>query len=454
MVSEVKNTLNSMNKRRKKMKKLIGILLVLTLVLMGCGQETKTVATDNVKTEDTSSDEQSSQVKEGSTVELKLFIAQPRFREIYEKYIDQFAADYEAETGVKVTYNLEMPSADTAAEILKTRLSTGDDLDVFMFHAINEKAQYFKAGYLEDLSGEPWVADLYDSAKQAVTYEDKVVGLPLESLTWGILYNKDLFEELGLQPALTLSELQSNSEKIVSAGKTPFLASYNEAWIPQLFLPLTVGAYANTTNTDFVDNMNADKGSFADIKDMFNVIDYVHANSNKNGLEVGGVDGCAEFATGDYGMWVQGPWFSATILEANPDFNLGVAPLPVNEDPAAAMINASVSTTLGVCTYSENKEVAKALVAYFLNPDTSTEFFTECQFTPISKIHTYETYPWIAEAITYMEQGKSYLDPSIPQAVKDESGKALQGYYSSTATADDVIMALDEAWKIFNEINQ
>ncbi len=58
--------------------------------------------------------------------------------------------------------------------------------------------------------------------------------------------------------------------------------------------------------------MNANESSFEEISEMFNVIDYVHANANTNGLEIGGTDGCAEFASGDYGMWVQGPWFSAT----------------------------------------------------------------------------------------------------------------------------------------------
>ncbi|GMQ61963.1 ABC transporter substrate-binding protein [Vallitalea maricola] len=427
------------------MKRVIAVLLILSMVLMGCG---------SAKENDSTKKESPTKGTEAKEVELKLFIAQPRFREIYEDYIDKFAEEYEQETGIKVTYSLEMPSADTAKEILKTRLSTGDDLDIFAFNAINEKVQYYKAGYLEDLSNEPWTADLYDTAKQAVTYEDKVVALPLESLTWGILYNKDLFEELELQPALTLSDLQANTEAIAAAGKTPFLTAYNEAWIPQLLLPLTVGAYVNTSNPDFIDKMYVGESSFEEIKDMFNVIDLIHTNANKNGLEVGGVDGCAEFASGEYGMWVQGPWYSSTILESNPDFNIGVAPLPVNDDPKAAMINASVSTSLGVSKFSKNKEVAKALVAYFLNPETSTEFFTSCQFNPISNIHTFEAYPWINEAVSYVEQRKSYVDPSIPQAVKDESGKALQGYYSNTATADDVIAALNEAWRLFNEINQ
>ena len=432
---------------KKNMKKIMSLLLVLMLVVAGCssgGSEDSTTSTSGGS--DTTA-------TKSTEVKLNLFIAQPRFREQYEAYIDQFVADYEAETGVHVTYEIEMPSADTADEILKTRLTTGENLDVFMIHAINEKAQYYKAGYLEDLSNESWVAGLYDSAKEAVTTDGKVVALPLESLTWGMLYNKALFTELGLTPALTLDEMESNIAAIEAAGKTAFLASYNEQWIPQLFLPLIVGGMVNTTQTSFVADMGSDSTSFANLPGFFDIIDLVHSHINDNGLEIGGSDGCAEFASGDYGMWVQGPWFLATILEANPDFEIGVAPLPISNDPAQAMINASVSTSLAVSSFSENKEAAKALVAYFLNPETSNDFFTSVQFNPLSNVHTFESYPWIDEAVAYVGEGKAYVDPSIPQAVKDESGKMLQAYYAGSATQDEVLTALDDSWKLFNEIN-
>ncbi len=416
---------------------ILGLLLILIILIGGCDGNT--------------TDETAEQEKE---VTLNLFIAQPRFREQYEEYLDRFVEKYQAEKNIKVNYDMEMPSADTASQILKTRLTTGEDLDVLMIHAINEKAQYYKAGYLEDLSDQPWVDDLYDSAKTAVTYDGKVLALPLESLTWGILYNKELFEELGIEPAMTLSEMEGNIQVIKNAGKTPFLASYNEAWIPQLFLPLTTGAFANTTHPDFIERMYDNEGSYSELSEMFNIIDLVHANSNSDGLEIGGSDGSAEFAGGEYGMWVQGPWFSATILEANPDFKFGVSPLPVSNNEEQTMINASVSSSLAVSSFSKNKEVAKDLVAFFLDPEASADFFSKVQFNPISDIHEFETYPWIKEAIEYVEEGKSYIDPSIPQAVKDESGKMLQAYYSKISTKEEVISALDQSWQTFNEVNQ
>lgn len=436
---------------KRNMKKIVSLLLVLMFAVVGCSSGgTEKNSTTTASSQDSTSD---STVAESKEVKLNLFIPQPRFRDQYEAYINQFVTEYEAKTGVHITYDLEMPSADTADEILKTRLTTGENLDVFMIHAINEKAQYYKAGYLEDLSNESWVSGLYDSAKEAVTTDGKVVALPLESLTWGMLYNKALFTELGLKPALTLDEMSSNITAIEAAGKTAFLASYNEQWIPQLFLPLIVGGLVNSTETSFVSDMNSNATSFANLPGFFDIIDLVQGHINANGLEIGGSDGCAEFASGNYGMWVQGPWFSATILEANPDFEIGVAPLPISNDPSQAMINASVSTSLAVSSFSENKEVSKALVAYFLNPNTTNDFFTSVQFNPLSSVHTFSSYPWIEEAAVYVGEGKAYVDPSIPQAVKDESGKMLQAYYSNSATKEDVFSALDEAWKTFNEIN-
>lgn len=394
-----------------------------------------------------------SNVMAQDTVNLKLLIAQPRFRDQYEDYLDTFVKQYQEETGIKVEYQLEMPSTDKASQILKTRLVTGENLDIFMFHAINEKAQYYDAGYLADLSDEPWVDGLYGSAREAVTYDGKILGLPLESLHWGILYNKGLFNELGIEPAMTLDELKENAEKIKEAGKTPFLTAYNEYDWPQLFLPLTTGAFVNSSHPDFIEKMYAGEASYFELQDMFNVIDLVHANTNDDALEIGGADGSAEFATGEYGMWVQGPWFSETILRSNPDFKFGVAPLPVSNNENQTMINSSVSTTIGVSSFSENKEVAKDLVAFFLNPEHSSEFFQSVQFNPISEIHQFDAYPWIEEAVSYVEAGKSYLDPSIPQAVKDESGKMLQVYYSDIADQDEVLEALDESWSRFNKIN-
>ncbi|MEC0126244.1 ABC transporter substrate-binding protein [Paenibacillus pabuli] len=425
-----------------KVWKSVASAVLVSVLLAGCGSN---AGTDG-KTEGSAS---------GSTVSLKVFISQPRLKEHYDKYIEQFKAKEKAEKNIEVNVQLEMPPADNAPQILKTRLASNDAPDVFSLHAVNEIPPFSKAGYLEDLSDQPFVDKLLDSVKPSVTdAAGKVVAVPLETLSWGFLYNKDIFKEQGLEVPTTLTEMKAVVEKLKAANITPFELSYKEAWIPQLFLPLTVGALTQSEHKDFLDKMNQDQGSFSDMKALFDIFDLVNANGTEKALEVGGDDGSAAFATGKAAMWIQGPWFAETILKSNPDINFGVAPLPINDNPDDTKINLSTSTSLAVSSSSKNKEVALDFVNYVLDDKDSSAFYQALKFNPVAKIHDFKSFPWVDDALKYVNEGKAYQDPSIPQAVKDESGKALQGYYSGQLNQQQVIDALDKAWKSYNKVNK
>ncbi|MCA1291555.1 extracellular solute-binding protein [Paenibacillus sp. alder61] len=427
-------------------KGLAGTALFVSL-LAGCGAGGGNHAANNESAGGESSG--------GKSVNLKMFIAQPRLKEHYDKYIDAFVAKEKAEKNIDVSVQLEMPPADTAPQILKTRLASNDAPDVFAIHAVNEIPPFYKAGYLEDLSDQPFVGKLLDSVKPSVMTEDgKIVAVPLETLSWGYLYNKQIFEEQGLTPPTTLTEMKTVVEKLKQNNITPFILSDKEAWIPQLFLPLSIGQLVNTENPDFIERMNQDQGSFTEMKGMFDIIDLVYANGTKNGLEVGGDDGAAMFAQGKAAMWVQGPWYAETILKSNPDLRFGVAALPINDNPDATMINLSTSTSLAVSKTSKNKEVALDFVNYVLDDKDSSAFFQALKFNPVATVHDYSSYPWVDDAMVYVKEGKSYQDLRIPQAVKDESGKALQSYIAGQISQDDVLLALDKAWKSYNKVNK
>lgn len=390
-------------------------------------------------------------VKSTKEVHLKIFIPQPRFRDQYTSYFDQFAKKYEKEKNVKVTYDLEMPDANNQSQILKTRLASNEDLDIFAIHAVNDVPTYNKAGYLEDLSDQPFVKKLLPSIKPSVTINKKVLSLPLESLEWGILYNKKIFKQLGLTPPTTLTEMKAVVKKLNAAKITPFLLSYKDSWIAQLFLPLIVGGQVNTTQKHFLDNMNKGTGSFAQLKGFFDIIDLVNANGTSKALDLGGDNGCAAFAQGKAAMWVQGPWYAESILKVDKNFEFGVAPLPINDNPNASLINLSVSTTLCVSKFSKNKEVAKALLNYVLDDKDSNAFYQSLAFNPVATVHTFKPYSWVADAMVYVKAGKSCSDPIMPPAVKDEVGKVLQTYYLKVSSQNDVIKDLDKTWK--NSLN-
>lgn len=379
-------------------------------------------------------------------VELKVFMSFPRFKEQFETYFEQFKAKELAEKNIDVTIKLEMPNADQANQILKTRLASNDAPDVFTLHAIADIPSFYDAGYLSDLSGQPFVADLYESVKKTVTYDGKVVALPLESLSWGYLYNREIFSRLNLTPPQTLKEMEEVIAVLKQNNVTPFLLAFQESWIPQLMMALSLGGIVSSENPGFIDSMNAGTGSYDDVRAVFNIIDLIMKNGSAKPFEVGSAAGSADFANGKAAMWVQGPWMAETILKVNPDMQIGVAPLPVSNNPAGAMINLATSTSLAVSPESKNREVALDLVNYILDETASAPLFEALKFNPVASMHTYESFPWVEEASEYVSRGKAYQDLSLPGGVTGETAKMLQSYYTGSVTQEQIITALDKAW--------
>jgi raffinose/stachyose/melibiose transport system substrate-binding protein len=415
------------------------------------GSATQTNEASTTQTNEASATQTNEASAAPSKVELKIFLGGlDRFREQFDGYFQKFAEKEKAEKNITVTFNSEYPGADTAPQILKTRLATGDVPDVFSLHAGNDIPPFSKAGYLTDLSDQPFASKLIEGIKPLVSVDGKVVAVPLESLAWGYLYNKKIFSDLGLTPPATLSEMKTVVQKLNDNKIKPFLLAYKEAWIPQLFLPLTVGGLVNSTHKDFVDKMNSDTGSFADVKEIFDIIDLVNANGTDRPFESSNDDGSAAFATGAAAMWVQGPWNADSILKVDPAFEFGVAPLPISDDPSSTLINTSVSTALAMSPESKNKEVALDLLNFILDDQASNDLYQSLKFNPVSTSHNFKPYPWVDDALVYVGKGQSYRDPAIPSAVKDESGKALQSYYNKSMTKEEVIKDLDKTWKDAN----
>jgi raffinose/stachyose/melibiose transport system substrate-binding protein len=378
-------------------------------------------------------------------VELKVQIGSPRFKDQFEKYFEQFKAKELAEKNIEVTIDLEMPNPDQAKQVLQARLASNDAPDIFDVHA-NDLSTYDKAGYLEDLTGQPATQTLYETVKNTVMNEGRIIALPLESLSWGYLYNKKMFSELGLTPPQTLDEMKAVVEKLKQADKKPFLLAFQESWVPQLMTALSLGGIVSSEHQDWIEKMNKGEASYADVSDIFNIIDLIMENGTAKPFEVGNEAGSTDFANGKAAMWVQGPWNAETILKVNPEMEFGVAPLPVSNNTAGTMINLSTSTTLAVSKTSKNKEVALDLLNYFYDEKDSSALFQELKFNPVSSVHQYEVFPWVNEASEYVAQGKAYQDLKLPNGVTDEQAKLLQSYFAKEVTKDQFISSMDKAW--------
>lgn len=432
------------------MKKVLSLFLVFTAlmsIVVGCsgkapasdGTVVGTAAETGKTVQDTGG--------QARKVELKVFMSMPQFKEQIDKYLGQFIAKEKTEKNIELKINLDMPPNDKANEILRVRLAAGNTPDIFTINPTADIPDYYKAGYLSDLSEQPFTADVFDNVKAVCSLYGKVYAMPLESSAWGYLYNKKIFSDNGITPPKTIDEMKTVVEKLKAANIKPFMLAYQDGWVAQLLHALAVQGTIYASRPDFVDTMNAGTGSYRDIQSIFEIIDLVDGNGTDKPSEVGYMTGAADFANGKAAMWVMGTWAADPILQANKDIELGCAPLPVSNDPKAAMLMLSVSSALAAGSNSKNQDAAFDLINYMLDPKDSSGLFESLKWNQIASFHTYSTFPWTDESMKFVGEGYGHPEIKLPEAVSgSEAPKQMQAYAAGIATKDDVIKALDKAW--------
>ena len=442
-----------------KAKKLFALLIAacMTMGAVGCGGSDGKNAAESAeqeKTEEAAAPEKEAEEETGAAkapkeAELNIMMSFPQYMEQWETYCRQFEEKMLAEENIEVKVNLEMPSSDQYESVLQARLSGDDAPDLFTLHSNNISA-YSQAGNLADLSSEPLAGKIYDTVKETVTMDGKLLAVPIESQAWGVLYNKDIFEECGLTAPDTLDDLKEVCSVLTEKGYTPFMLAFQEQWVPQLMTALTIGGKVSGEANDWLEKMYKDEASYKDIADIFDPIDVIIANGTKRAMEEGSEAGSADFAMGKAAMFVQGTWASGTIMSTNPDMNLGVFPLPVNNNKECTRVNLSTSTTLAVYPGGENEELARKFANYVLDDEDSSALFEACSFNPLASCHSYESSSWVEEASGYVADGRAYQDLVLPSAVTDEQGRQLQEYYVGSVTREEIMETLDKTFKSAN----
>lgn len=129
------------------------------------------------------------------------------------------------------------PGGGDGDNIVKTRLATGEMTDVFFYNSGSLFQALNPTETLVDLSAEPFVENIADTFLPTVSANGSVYGVPIGTgLGGGILYNKAIYEDLGLSVPTTWEEFAANNEAILTAGIAPVGQTYADTWTSQLFV--------------------------------------------------------------------------------------------------------------------------------------------------------------------------------------------------------------------------
>ena len=164
-----------------------------------------------------------------------------------------------------VTFDLEIPPVpgEEVPNLVQTRLATGEMNDIFYFNSGALIQPLNPSQTLVDLSGEPFIANIANSFLPTVSQNGGIFGVPVGyAASGGVLYNKKIYEQLGLSVPKTWDEFAANNEAIKEAGIPPVLQTYGDPWTSQLFVLADFYNVAQA-NPNWADDYTNNKAKFA-----------------------------------------------------------------------------------------------------------------------------------------------------------------------------------------------
>lgn len=383
---------------------------------------------------------------------LELYYYKQENQDGLKKLVDTFMQD---NPGIEVSLLIVPNDADAT---MAARAASGSLSEILQMQSYSRVFEYAQKGYVLDLSREPVMAKVIESAKPAVTWNGKQWALPMDFAGIGIIYNKDIFKQYNLKAPATYRELERVVKTLKDNGVTPFAGLLKENWSIGHFITLvqtSLLAEKKIPVAKFVADMDAGKTSYGvvDTKKLFSIIDFYRANMDDNAEEMNWNEQQAAFAGGKAAMMVQGLWSYGAAIGTNPSLNVGFVPFPVYNDARMNKFYADVDSTFGISSQApaDKQKAAKKFLSWLSTPKAIKIWTTDYKLTSdfkgadmsalrapfgelMSSVAKNGAYPWAFSM--------------YPTAVFEDACKnGAQAYVFKKKSAEDVIADIDKMWR-------
>jgi raffinose/stachyose/melibiose transport system substrate-binding protein len=369
----------------------------------------------------------------------------------------ELAKKFEAETGIHVDYQI-IP-ADQYFNVLKTKLNAGEATDIFGGQSgkTDLQVQYDVAKNAVDLTGEEWTKREDPIALDQVTLNGKVYGTEIwdtiASNYYVIVYNKTIFQKLGISVPKTYADFKAACEKIKASGVTPIYEPISDGWHHVLWFPM-VGPRYEELNPGLADQLNANKVKFVDNKTMVQAMTqmqemYKAGYFGDNAMSDTVADTNKQLSSGKFAMSVSTLTTPTSIEKDYPTVKadtFGFFPMPLVDNTLAPAHPAGPSKFI----YSKSTHIAEAkqYFNFLMKPENlqylldNTTDFAALDFTGLkdkwnaAQKEFLGAYP--AKTIVYQDAVK-YVNPQWM-----DMGKDMVAMFTGTLTPDGVLKNIDQ----------
>ena len=341
----------------KKGAALLAGILAAAAVLSGCGGQGNNGSTTSADSAAAESTTEGNAKASGEKVTISLLSWNT------DEILGEFIAGFEQENpNIKIDLQY-VPPVQQYVDKFSVLAASGQMTDMFYIAAEN-KQEVISKGVAEDIS-DMEIFSRIDPATSATYGKDgKIYGYSPDAWIGGIFYNKDLFEQAGIEKEPeTWQDFVDCAAKLKAIGVEPYLDDADNVHnLAQDLYQCSVISQEPDADVQ----INEGKATFQEkyteplklwYNDMIASGLYSQMALGLNSDQV--ID---MFANGEVAMMHGGPWNIATIEQKNPELNYDIFGLSDNSGnrvlPGAVNVGLSVSTT------SEHKDACRAFIEY------------------------------------------------------------------------------------------
>lgn len=341
----------------KKGAALLAGVLAAAAVLSGCGGQGNNGSTTSADSAAAESTTEGKTKASGEKVTISLLSWNT------DEILGEFIAGFEQENpNIKIDLQY-VPPVQQYVDKFSVLAASGQMTDMFYIAAEN-KQEVISKGVAEDIS-DMEIFSRIDPATSATYGKDgKIYGYSPDAWIGGIFYNKDLFEQAGIEKEPeTWQDFVDCAAKLKAIGVEPYLDDADNVHnLAQDLYQCSVISQEPDADVQ----INEGKATFQEkyteplklwYNDMIASGLYSQMALGLNSDQV--ID---MFANGEVAMMHGGPWNIAMIEQKNPELNYDIFGLSDNSGnrvlPGAVNVGLSVSTT------SEHKDACRAFIEY------------------------------------------------------------------------------------------
>ena len=299
-------------------------------------------------------------------------------------YFEKMAQEFEAQNeGINI--EVEVTPWDVLLQKLTTDIAGGVNADLaiigtrWLLDFVEQDVAEPLDGYIDD----EFRGRFIETFLSPSVMDDKVYGLPVAASARAMFYNKDLFEEAGIEnPPETWDDVKAAAEKISALGDD--IAGYGlqgkeiETDV-YFYYPMWSygGAILDEDGSSGLDSEAAIQAATL-YKEMIEEGLTQDGPTAYNREDVQNL-----FKRGKVGMMITAPFLSAQIKEEAPDLNYGIVAIPAG--PGGDRGTYGVTDSIIMFANSDNKDEAWQFMDYLFTQAPRSEFTQNEGFLPVNK---------------------------------------------------------------------